>query len=120
MNETTLPGFTPQPPMFEAPIAQSEPPKRRGRPPGTGRAARQPAASQVVTNSAPEASKRGRKPRKTAGAVAVTAAPKSLTELTYGVDAESAVVLEDIVATIQSLPEDGRKAVIAALQRVFP
>jgi hypothetical protein len=37
----------------------------------------------------------------------------------FNVDRATALVLEDMVADIQELPEDCRRDLIAALQRVF-
>jgi hypothetical protein len=85
----------------------------------------------------PKGQKRGPRPRKAKGESAITkqlvkeygqkkstsvsngAAPKTLTQLMFNVDRATALVLEDMVAAIQGLPEDCRRDLIAALQRVF-
>jgi hypothetical protein len=100
-----FPPFQQPAPMFESPLAQPAP-KRRGRPPKN-------------TAAAP-AAKPARKPRAPNGPAAPPAEPRTLTELIFGVDANAARVLEEVVHSIQTLPDDARKGLIAALQRIFP
>lgn len=130
MTDTGFAPFTPPPPMFgdaqpapNGPAAEA--PKKRGRRP------KQPAGSQV----APETPKKrpgrpkGYSPKAAALAAARPAAAhkaaaavgaRSLTELMFNCDAETARVLEDVVVSIQTLPTSTRKGMIVALGKIFP
>ena len=115
-DTTTLPGFTPQPPMFEAPV---EPPKRRGRPPGAGRKPRQPAASTVAAKpekpTKPKPQRRQPSPdaKLSAGALRV---PMSAL---VGITADEIALLEKMATAVHALPKRRRHIVAQALGRCF-
>ena len=131
MTDTTLPGFTPQPPMFEAPIAQPEPPKRRGRPPGTGRAARQPAASKiplVMQQAKEQRRKDGKavkakakpwKPQPSADAKLSAGALRVPMSALVGITADEIALLEELATAVHALPKRRRHIVAQALGRIF-
>ena len=129
-DTTTLPGFTPQPPMFEAPVGApverpGQPPKRRGRPPGTGRAARKPAASAVVAKPekpAQTAKHRGRpasKPQPSADAKLSAGALRVPMSALVGITADEIALLEKMATAVHALPKRRRHLVAQALGRIF-
>jgi hypothetical protein len=104
---------------YEAPVVEP-PKKRRGWPKGQKRGPRK-AKGAVDPSELIKARVRldhklaaPKVPKSSNGA-----APKTLTQLMFNVDRATALVLEDMVAAIQGLPEDCRRDLIAALQRVF-
>jgi hypothetical protein len=104
---------------YEAPVVDP-PKKRRGWPKGQKRGPRKakgdgPQGKVILAKPLVSRSGQGRG----APAAANGAAPKTLTQLMFNVDRATALVLEDMVAAIQGLPEDCRRDLIAALQRVF-
>jgi hypothetical protein len=101
---------------YEPDVAVEPPKKRRGWPKGQKRGPRKAKGAMLNDAVKAQAARAVHRPRP---AATNGSAPKTLTELTFNVDRTTANVLENIVAEIQSVPQDCRRDLIAALQRVF-
>jgi hypothetical protein len=99
-------------------VAVEPPKKRRGWPKGQKRGPRKAKAEAMYGKAVVKKwATAGQK--KSASLPNGAEQPKTLTQLMFNVDRATALVLEDMVAAIQGLPEDCRRDLIAALQRVF-
>jgi hypothetical protein len=99
---------------YEPDVAVEPPKKRRGWPKGQKRGPRKAKGS--AANGAAKVRKPSVQQRDYGD---ISDSPKSLTELMFNVDRRTADILEVMVKDIQELPEDCRRDLIAALQRVF-
>lgn len=103
---------------YEPDVAVEPPKKRRGWPKGQKRGPRKAKGDLLNEAVKAQASRAVHRPR-AAPTVSNGVAPKTLTELMFNVDRATALVLEEMVGAIQLLPEDCRRDLMVALQRVF-